>query len=44
MPTTVEGAFADIKEIAAKYGLTMRTVSPEEWQEMGRRARRRPDQ
>jgi hypothetical protein len=44
MPTTVEGAFTDIREIAAKYGLTMRTVSHEEWQEMGRRARRRRDQ
>ena len=44
MPATVEGAFADIREIAAKYGLTMRTVSQEEWQEMGRRARQRRDQ
>ena len=44
MPTTVEGAFADIGEIAAKYGLTMRTVSHEAWREIGRRARRRGDQ
>ncbi|MFJ1973107.1 hypothetical protein ACIO93_31060 [Streptomyces sp. NPDC087903] len=28
----------------AKYGLTTRTVSDEEWQEMRRRARRRRDQ
>ena len=43
MPATVEGAFADIREIAAKYGLTMRTVSQEEWLEMGRAARQRRD-
>ena len=44
MPTTVEGAFEDIREIAAKLGLTMRPVSQEEWLEMGRRARQRRDQ
>jgi hypothetical protein len=44
MPATVEGAFEDIREIAAKMGLTMRPVSHEEWLEMGRRARQRRDQ
>ena len=44
MPTTVEGAFADIREVAAKFGLTMRTVSQEEWLEMGRAARQRRGQ
>ncbi|MET9454479.1 hypothetical protein ABZY05_05225 [Streptomyces canus] len=44
MPATVEGAFADIREAAAKLGLTMRRVSHEEWLEMGRRARQRRDQ
>jgi hypothetical protein len=44
MPSTVEGAFEDIREVAAGLGLTMRTVSQEEWQEMGRRARQHRDQ
>jgi hypothetical protein len=40
MPTTVEGAYADIRVVAAKYGLTMRSISHEGWQEIGRRVRR----
>ncbi|MFE3033055.1 hypothetical protein ACFXKY_15595 [Streptomyces canus] len=44
MPTTVEGAFADIREIVAKYGLTMRPISHEEWLEMGHRVRRHREQ
>jgi hypothetical protein len=44
MPATVEGAFADIREVAATFGLTMLPVSHEEWRKIGRRARLRRDQ
>ncbi|MFF4500356.1 hypothetical protein [Streptomyces sp. NPDC001401] len=38
MPTTWEGIFADLREVTAELGLTMCPVSPQEWEEKGRRA------
>ncbi|MGW3031211.1 hypothetical protein ACWDCB_08235 [Streptomyces sp. NPDC001178] len=38
MPTTWEGIFADLREVTAELGLTMRPISQEEWEEKGRRA------
>lgn len=38
MPTTWEGIFADLREVTAELGLTMRPISHEEWEEKGRRA------
>ncbi|MGW2724995.1 hypothetical protein [Streptomyces sp. NPDC001492] len=44
VPTTLEGALADLREVAAALGLTVQPVSPEEFQEMARRARKRRGQ
>ncbi|MFG2789998.1 hypothetical protein [Streptomyces sp. NPDC048419] len=41
MPTTTAGILADLQEVAAERGLTVRILSEEEFEEMGRRARER---
>ncbi|MFD8301513.1 hypothetical protein ACFV29_04005 [Streptomyces sp. NPDC059690] len=44
MPTTLEGILADAREVAAELGLELHPISPEEFQEMAHRARKRRGQ
>lgn len=44
MPTTVEGIFADMRKLAAEFGLTMRIMTAEEFEDRAHWARRRHEE
>ncbi|MCX5052128.1 MULTISPECIES: hypothetical protein [unclassified Streptomyces] len=44
MPNTLEGILADVRGVAAELGLELHPISPEEFQEMAHRARKRRGQ
>ncbi|MFE5924112.1 hypothetical protein [Streptomyces sp. NPDC056468] len=44
MPTTVEGLFADMRKLAAEFGLTMRDMTADEFEDTARRARKRHEE